>query len=169
VPTGGRPNGVEHEGEAGRNEGIQAPLPEGDKEREKGGAGRVHQTDRLPQEIGRQTAGGETGKTGHGTCERPGRKAQAREKTARNRRGRPVYGDEVIGSLRKVWAFFRYKCGKILAPLLRQQIACIASWPAFGITPGIAAKLAGISPATIDRRLKKDRAASLRRAGADGR
>jgi len=47
-----------------------------------------------------------------------------------NRKERPVYGDEVIGSLRKVWAFFWYKCGKILAPLLRQQIACIASWPA---------------------------------------
>ena len=76
-----------------------------------------------------------------------------------NRKGRPVYGDEVIGSLRKVWAFFWYKCGKILAPLLRQQIACIASWPAFGITPEIAGKLAGISPATIDRRLGKDRAA----------
>jgi len=76
-----------------------------------------------------------------------------------NRKGRPVYGDEVIGSLRKVWAFFWYKCGKILAPLLRQQIACIASWPAFVITPEIAGKLARISPATIDRRLGKDRAA----------
>ena len=60
-----------------------------------------------------------------------------------NRKGRLVYGDEAIGSLRKVWAFFRYKRGKILAPLLRQQIARIASRPAFGITPEIAAKLAG--------------------------
>jgi len=60
-----------------------------------------------------------------------------------NRKGRPVYGDEAIGSLRKVWAFFRHKRGKILAPLLREQIARIASWPAFGIAPEIAAKLAG--------------------------
>jgi hypothetical protein len=33
----------------------------------------------------------------------------------------------------------------------------IAGWPAFNITPDVAEKLTTISPATIDRYLKKDR------------
>jgi hypothetical protein len=35
----------------------------------------------------------------------------------------------------------------------------IASWPAFGITADIKTKLLAISPAAIDRALKKDKAA----------
>jgi hypothetical protein len=35
----------------------------------------------------------------------------------------------------------------------------IADWPAFGITPAVREKLLTISPAAIDRALKKDRAA----------
>jgi hypothetical protein len=58
-----------------------------------------------------------------------------------------------------VWTFFWFKCGKILAPLMRQQMPYIADWPAFNITPDIAEKLKTISPATIDRYLKKDTAA----------
>jgi hypothetical protein len=42
---------------------------------------------------------------------------------------------------------------------MRQQLPFIARWPAFGITPDIREKLMRISPATIDRALKKDRAA----------
>jgi hypothetical protein len=50
-----------------------------------------------------------------------------------------------------------YKCGKILAPLMRQQMAYIAWWSAFGITDETAEKLKKISPASIDRYLKKDK------------
>jgi hypothetical protein len=35
---GGRPNGVKHERKTGGNEGIQAPLPEGNKKRKAGSA-----------------------------------------------------------------------------------------------------------------------------------
>jgi hypothetical protein len=63
-----------------------------------------------------------------------------------------------------VWTFFLFKCGKILAPLMRQQMAFIAKWPAFGITDEIAEKLKRISPASIDRYLKKDKE-SLRLKG----
>ncbi|MCL1991383.1 MAG: hypothetical protein FWG66_00340 [Spirochaetes bacterium] len=59
--------------------------------------------------------------------------------------------------LRRVWSFFWFKCGKILAPLMRRQMASIATWPAFGITAETAEKLKKISPATIDRRLREDR------------
>ena len=76
-----------------------------------------------------------------------------------NRKGKRIYTDEVIKALRIVWVFFWYKCGKILAPLMRQQIVYIAQWPAFSITREIAEKLTTISPATIDRYLKKDKAA----------
>jgi len=81
-----------------------------------------------------------------------------------NRKGKRIYNDEVIGALRMVWTFFWYKCGKILAPLMRQQMSYIAQWPAFGITREIAEKLKTISPASIDRYLKKDKE-SLRLKG----
>jgi hypothetical protein len=42
---------------------------------------------------------------------------------------------------------------------MRQQMPYIAGWPAFNITPDIAEKLTTISPATIDRYLKKDKEA----------
>jgi len=85
-------------------------------------------------------------------------KIKPEKKRPSNRKGKRIYSDEVIEALRLVWTFFWYKCGKILAPLMRQQIAYIARWPAFGITGEIAEKLQRISPATIDRYLKKDKA-----------
>jgi transposase InsO family protein len=84
-------------------------------------------------------------------------KFKPEKKRPANRKGKRLYTDEVIASLRLVWAFFWYKCGKILAPLLRQQMPFIAEWPAFHITEAIAEKLMRISPASIDRHLKKDR------------
>jgi hypothetical protein len=48
---------------------------------------------------------------------------------------------------------------QILAPFMRQQMPFIASWQAFGITPETAGLLCRISPATIGRYLKKDKAA----------
>jgi hypothetical protein len=70
-----------------------------------------------------------------------------------------IYTDEVIASLRLVRAFFWYKCGKLLAPFMRQQMDYIALWPTFGISPAVRKKLMRISPATIDRALKNDKAA----------
>jgi hypothetical protein len=81
------------------------------------------------------------------------------KKRPANRKGKRVYTDEVIAALRLAWTFFWFKCGKILAPLMRQQMPYIAGWPAFNITPDIAEKLKTISPATIDRYLKKNKAA----------
>jgi hypothetical protein len=45
--------------------------------------------------------------------------------------------------------------GNILAPLMRY----LAGWTAFNSTPDVAEKLKTISPATIDRYLKKDKEA----------
>jgi hypothetical protein len=81
------------------------------------------------------------------------------KKSYSNRKGKRVYDDETIACLRLVWTFFWYKCGKILAPFMRQQMPFIAQWPAFKITEEVADKLIKISPATIDRYLKKDKEA----------
>jgi transposase InsO family protein len=50
---------------------------------------------------------------------------------------------------------------------MRQQMCYIARWPAFGITAETAEKLIRISPASIDRYLKKDKEA-LRLKGKSG-
>ena len=84
-------------------------------------------------------------------------KLKAPLKKRKKREGKKIYGPEVIASLRLIWAFFWYRCGKLLAPFLRSQMAFIAEWEAFHITPEIRDKLLRISPATIDRALKEDR------------
>jgi hypothetical protein len=86
-------------------------------------------------------------------------KVKPEKQKRKKREGKRIYGDEVIASLRIIWEFFWWKCGKILAPFMRQQMEFIAQWPAFGITEEIREKLEKISPATIDRVLKKDKAA----------
>jgi hypothetical protein len=89
-----------------------------------------------------------------------GKPVKLKAGTAKRRKGggrKPVYGPEVIESLRVIWAFFWYRCGKLLAPLLREQMAFFESWPPFHITAEVKAKLLRISPATIDRVLKEDR------------
>jgi hypothetical protein len=86
-------------------------------------------------------------------------KLKPEKKRPSNRKGKRIYSDEVINALRLVWTFFWFKCGKILAPLMRQQMSSIAQWPAFHITREIAEKLTTISPASIDRYLKKDKEA----------
>ncbi|MDR1859268.1 MAG: hypothetical protein LBQ69_07340 [Treponema sp.] len=52
-------------------------------------------------------------------------KIKPEKKQPPNRKGKRAYTDEAIGCLRLVWAFFWFKCGKILAPLMRQQMSCI--------------------------------------------
>jgi len=86
-------------------------------------------------------------------------KIKQEKKRPSNRKGKRIYSDEVIDVLRLIWTFFWFKCGKILAPFMRQQMFYIAQWKAFGITDEIEEKLKKISPATIDRYLKKDKAA----------
>jgi hypothetical protein len=91
-------------------------------------------------------------------------KLKPEKKRPANRKGKRVYIGGVIASLRLIWAFFWYKCGRtegpqILTPLMRQQMDYIARWPTFHITGETAEKLKKISPATIDRYLKKDKEA----------
>ena len=87
----------------------------------------------------------------------------------KNRQGKRIYNDEVIHRLRKIWAFFWYKCGKYLALIIREQMPFLEAHrkPDFRITPEIRGKLLKISPAMIDRYLRTDREA-LRGRGYSG-
>ena len=92
-----------------------------------------------------------------------------KKKRPKNRQGKRIYTDDVIACLRKLWAFYWYKCGKYLAIIIREQMPFIAVHrkPHFHITPAIMEKLLRISPAQIDRYLKADRDA-LRGKGFSG-
>jgi hypothetical protein len=54
----------------------------------------------------------------------------------------------VIVSLRIIRAFFGYRCGKLLAPLIREQMAFFEAWSPVRITEDIKAKLLTINPRT---------------------
>jgi hypothetical protein len=52
-------------------------------------------------------------------------KLKPQKKRPANRKGKKIYADEVIASLRLIWTFFWYKCGRtkspqFLAPLIRR-------------------------------------------------
>jgi Ni/Co efflux regulator RcnB len=92
------------------------------------------------------------------------RGAMAKPKAGRarrpaNRKGKRYYTDDVIERLRLIWAFFHWKRGKLLAPLTRQNMAYIAAWKPFNITPEIREKLMRISPSRINYYLRQDKAA----------
>jgi hypothetical protein len=93
----------------------------------------------------------------------------AKKRRAKNRKGKPFYDADVIDCLSNIWKFFWYKCGKYLAPIIRENINTLETSEdiEFYITPDIKSKLLKISPATIDRRLKRDRDA-LKTRGISG-
>jgi len=68
---------------------------------------------------------------------------------------KPVYTEEFVAALRNIWVFFWYRCGKILAPFIREQMRHLE--PAFRITPEVKKLLLQASPATIDRKLRADK------------
>ena len=68
---------------------------------------------------------------------------------------KPIYNEGFAKVLKKIWAFFWYRCGKILAPFLRENIRFLEI--PFRITPEIKELLLKISPATIDRLLKPEK------------
>jgi hypothetical protein len=137
---------------------MPGPLSKGSEKSEAGSARRIYPADRLPPEIHhlalkRQTdlrlRGGESGK------------AQAGKKRPSNRTGIPMRSLPVSG-----WSgpfsginAVGNEVSVNLCPLMRQQMRYLLQWPAFHITPGLPEKLTAISPASIDRYLRKDKAA----------
>ena len=68
---------------------------------------------------------------------------------------KPIYTEEFVAILRSIWVFFWYRCGKILAPFIREQIKYLEA--PFHITPEVRELLLKVSPATIERKLKGDK------------
>jgi len=90
-------------------------------------------------------------------------KLVAKQPTKRQRKakkdkqsGRPErYTPELVKVLTAIWKLFDFKCGKLLAPLMRSIMECLVT--EFQIEDTIRELLMTISPATIDRKLKKTR------------
>jgi len=68
---------------------------------------------------------------------------------------KPVYTEEFTKTLRAIWVFFWYRCGKIMAPFMKEQMKYLVK--PFGITKENRELLLKVSPATIDRKLKADK------------
>jgi hypothetical protein len=79
------------------------------------------------------------------------KKAQGGKKT-----GRPgKYNDAFFEVLKGVWELFDYQCGKLLAPLIRGMTNFIVV--EYKLTDDLKTLLETVSPATIDRKLKKEK------------
>ena len=86
------------------------------------------------------------------------RRALGPKPVARQRKTRPpVYGPEVIKALRFCWAVMAGPAGKRMAPFLPELITRLRACGELEISEATAAQLAGMSAATIDRRLADDR------------
>jgi hypothetical protein len=70
----------------------------------------------------------------------------------------PVYGEEVIAALRKVWAVLDAPSGKRLAPFLPEIVDRLTACGELAISSETRYRLVRMSAATIDRRLAPDRA-----------
>jgi hypothetical protein len=79
------------------------------------------------------------------------RKASAGKKT-----GRPEkYHAAFVKALTDIWELFGFQCGKLLAPLIRGTIAFLVL--EFNLSKELSGLLQSASPATVDRKLKKEK------------
>jgi hypothetical protein len=87
-----------------------------------------------------------------------GKTAMLTATSSKRRKGggrKPKYSGDFVIVLRKIWAFFSYRCGKILAPFMREQMGFLEQ--SFRITEKDKELLLSVSPSTIDRLLKQDK------------
>jgi len=73
------------------------------------------------------------------------------------RKRKQTYDGYVRTALAKLWEIFDYPCGQRLAPLLKTEVSRLRQLEEIFISNEVAKKLARISPATIDRKLKHQR------------
>jgi hypothetical protein len=106
------------------------PLLESRTERKISYPERLHQHRRIQKAKVRPASSQQTGADARSPLrERQDGQTQTRQSKPANRKGKKVYTDEVIASLRLIWAFFWYKYGKFLTPLMRRQMDYIALRP----------------------------------------
>jgi len=68
-----------------------------------------------------------------------------------------IYDGYVKAALAEIWEIFDYPCGQRLAPLLKTEVSRLRQLEEIFIYNEVAEKLATISSATIDRKLKHQR------------
>ncbi len=93
--------------------------------------------------------------------------ASGRARLPRKRKRR--YGREVQAALKALWTIFDYPCGQRLCPLIRVELGRLRELGEISTSAETAAKLGRVSPATIDRLLRREKAdwkARHRRGGA---
>jgi len=73
------------------------------------------------------------------------------------RRRTPIYDDDILKPLRKIWATLDGPCGKRMAPFMAEIVKVMERVGELELTPPQRDKLTSISAATIDRKLVTDR------------
>ena len=77
---------------------------------------------------------------------------------ARSGGGRnPLYGDEVIDPLKRVWAILSFPCGKRLEAQMHEMLEALARHHELRVAPPTREKLVSMSASTIDRLLAPER------------
>lgn len=78
-------------------------------------------------------------------------------KGPRRRARAPVYGEEVMEPLRRVWSVLGWPCGKRLVAVLPETVRVMERFDEIDVTRAVRDALCRLSAATIDRRLAADR------------
>ena len=78
-------------------------------------------------------------------------------KPKKAKKRKQIYDGYVKAALAETWEIFDYPCGQRLAPLLKTEVSRLRQLEEIFISTEVAKKLARISPATIDRKLKHQR------------
>lgn len=89
----------------------------------------------------------------------------APRRRARKRRSRLRYTLEVVAALAQVWAVSGYLCSKRLQPFMGELLDVLERHGELTLEPHIKALLCQMSPATMDRKLKRTRARRGQRRG----
>jgi len=78
-------------------------------------------------------------------------------KPKEKKKRKQIYNGYVKAALAEIWEIFDYPCGQRLAPLLKTEVSRLRQLEEIFIYNEVAEKLATISSATIDRKLKHQR------------
>jgi len=76
-------------------------------------------------------------------------------KKKRKRNKSSIYNLDVVIPLIKIWQIFDYPCGQRLRPLLKSEVERLRDLKEISVSDEVLEKLKKISPATIDRKLRK--------------
>jgi len=69
----------------------------------------------------------------------------------------PIYGDEVIDPLKRIWAILSFPCGKRLAAQMGEMLTVLGRFGELRVEATAHEKLLAMSASTIDRRLAVER------------